>query len=308
MMVLELSGIEMKFSGVRALRGIDLALALGEVVGYVGPNGAGKTTTLNIASTLLRPSHGSVRLLGEDAFASVGNTRRLIGYMPEQFGVYDDMQVEEYLRFFAGAYHLESEKVGGIISEVLAGMDLASHAMHPIATLSKGMKQRLFFAKTLLHSPRLILLDEPFSGLDPMACSLVRQRIRAEAERGRGILIASHDLGELEQVTDRVVAIRGGLLVPVGDPDSADKRRRYELRCGGAAEKAAILLTARLGQDAVCREGVGTLLVKVADEAAAGNLLAELVRAKITVTSFAERQESLRDAVVKVFSERKQDG
>jgi ABC-2 type transport system ATP-binding protein len=304
MMVLELVGIEMRFSGVRALKGIDLALAFGEVVGYVGPNGAGKTTTLNIASTLLRPSHGSVRLLGEDAFASMRNSRSQIGYMPEQFGVYDDMQVAEYLRFFADAYHLDSEKAGRTIADGLASMELASRASHPIATLSKGMKQRLFFAKTLLHSPRLILLDEPFSGLDPMACTLVRQRIRAEAESGRAVMIASHDLGELEQVADRVVAIRNGLLVSVAGPEAAGKRRLYELRCGGAAEPASVLLSARLGPGAVRREGADTLLVEVADEAAAGSLLAELVRANIAITSFAERQDSLRDAVAKVFSEK----
>jgi ABC-2 type transport system ATP-binding protein len=223
--VLELEAIEMIFGGLAVLRGIDLEVGGGEIVAYVGPNGVGKTTTLHIAATLLRPTRGKVSVLGRDTRAEPDGARAAVGYMTEEFGVYDDMRAREYLEFFADAYELS---------------DLAGR---PIGQLSKGQKQRLFFIKTFLHEPALILLDEPFSGMDPLAVGWACRRIVAEAALGRAFVVASHEMEPLLRVATRVVGLKQGRLIA----DAGDSRDAvYRIRLAGDTARASGWLAERL--------------------------------------------------------------
>ncbi len=292
--VLAIKGIEMRYLAVRALAGIDLSVSRGEVIGYIGPNGAGKTTTLAIAATLLRPTKGRVRLLGEDAFADVHKTRARIGYMPEQPGIYDDMRAAEYLQFFCDAQGVDGSLAAAKIKSSLAEMGLEQVACLPLQALSKGMKQKLFFASTFLHSPPLLLLDEPFSGIDPDASRAVRAKIRAEALAGKAFVISSHDLGALEQVSTRVVMIRNGKLISDAPLDDPAPRVIYDVEASGDRERVASLVRERFGGSIV--SGSGDLMqLELATSVDAREVLAALVRAELGVASFARRRASLRD-------------
>jgi ABC-2 type transport system ATP-binding protein len=241
--VLELEAIEMIFGGLAVLRGIDLEVGGGEIVAYVGPNGVGKTTTLHIAATLLRPTRGKVSVLGRDTRAEPDGARAAVGYMTEEFGVYDDMRAREYLEFFADAYELSASVASARVSAGLAEADLADLAGRPIGQLSKGQKQRLFFIKTFLHEPALILLDEPFSGMDPLAVGWACRRIVAEAALGRAFVVASHEMEPLLRVATRVVGLKQGRLIA----DAGDSRDAvYRIRLAGDTARASGWLAERL--------------------------------------------------------------
>jgi ABC-2 type transport system ATP-binding protein len=298
--VIELSQIEVRFLAVRALKGIDLSIAAGEIVGYVGPNGAGKTTTLNVAATLLRPNRGQVRLNGADAFANLGSSRAQIGYMPESFGVYDDMTVSEYLRFFGRAYHLPDSRCAEVSERSLVEAGLADVATQTVAGLSKGMKQRLFFIKTFLHDPALVLLDEPFSGLDPIACRIVREKIQAEAHRGKAFLIASHDLAELEASATRVIAIRDGLLLPF-QPSQSQEAEVCAIRVAADVERAITALRQRFPTAPLRRSGAATILIEMSRPGEERDILAALLEAEVSIASFVKRGTSLSECFEREF-------
>ncbi len=293
--VLALAGVEMHFLAVRALNGIDLTISEGEIVGFIGPNGAGKTTTLAIAATLLRPTLGSVRLFGADGFADVRSARTRIGYMPELPGVYDDMQVVEYLEFFSAAHDIPPPVAARKIDSCLEEMDLTGAARYPVSTLSKGMKQKLFFGRTLLHDPRLLLLDEPFSGLDPGTCRTVQAAILEHARRGRAFLVASHDLTTLERIATRVVTLSKGAIVADGTADrqTAAGTRIYEIDAGEDSERAASLLRERFAGEVIRAEP--TLLVALAETIDPRQVLSSLVHSGVGVAAFTRRRASLHD-------------
>jgi ABC-2 type transport system ATP-binding protein len=186
------------------------------VFGFIGPNGAGKTTTIKVLATLLKPSFGSVRVMGTDVTASPQSVRKNIGYVPDSFGVYEDLSVVEYLLFFAAAYRIEREKRAGTVKDVLALTDLSNKADSQVDALSRGMKQRLGIARILLHDPQLLLLDEPASGLDPRARIELRELLKELQRMGKTILVSSHILHELSQLCTRIGIIEAGKLVAEG--------------------------------------------------------------------------------------------
>ncbi len=294
--VLSLAGVEMRFLAVRALAGIDLTISEGEIVGFIGPNGAGKTTALSIAATLLRPTEGSVRLFGADAFADVRSARAQIGYMPELPGVYDDMQVVEYLEFFGAAHKIPPPVAAEKIALCLEQMDLTHAARYPVSALSKGMKQKLFFGRTLLHDPRLLLLDEPFSGLDPGTGRTVQAAILEHARRGKSFLVASHDLTTLERIATRVVTLRKGAIVADGraDPELAGGTMIYEIDAGEDSERAVSLLREQFAGEMIRAEGP-SLLVSLAETIDPREVLASLVHSGVGVAAFVRRRASLHD-------------
>ncbi|HEX4263304.1 MAG TPA: ABC transporter ATP-binding protein [Verrucomicrobiae bacterium] len=199
-----------------AVRNLSLAIPRGEVFGFIGPNGAGKTTTIKVLATLLKPTSGTVSVLGTDVTLSPQNVRRSIGYVPDSFGVYEDLSVAEYLHFFAAAYRIDRNKRAGTVKDVLALTDLSNKAGSQVDALSRGMKQRLGIARILLQDPQLLLLDEPASGLDPRARIELRELLKELQRMGKTILVSSHILHELAQLCTRIGIIEAGQLVAEG--------------------------------------------------------------------------------------------
>jgi len=199
-----------------AVRGLSFTIPRGEIFGFIGPNGAGKTSTIKVLATLLKPASGRALVAGIDVARDPQSVRRRIGYMPDFFGVYDDLTAREYLHFFAAAYDIASAKREAIVRDVLALTDLSEKTDAPVDALSRGMKQRLGLARVLLHDPDLLLLDEPASGLDPRARIEMRELLKELQAMGKTILVSSHILHELAQLCTSIGIVEAGQLVACG--------------------------------------------------------------------------------------------
>ena len=219
MAFVEVKRLRVCYGTTVAVRDLSFEIPQGEVFGFIGPNGAGKTTTIKVLATLLKPEAGSVRIGDTDVVRQPQKVRPRIGYMPDFFGVYEDLTVTEYLHFFAAAYRLGLSKRRAVVGDVLELTDLTDKRDTQVDALSRGMKQRLGLARVLLHDPELLLLDEPASGLDPRARIEIRELLKELEKMGKTILISSHILHELSQVCTRVGIIEAGRMVAQGSLD-----------------------------------------------------------------------------------------
>jgi ABC-2 type transport system ATP-binding protein len=201
-----------KYGDMYAIQSIELDLAAGDLFGFIGPNGAGKTTTMKILATLLNPTHGEAYVCGHSIYNAPKEIRRLVGYMPDFFGVYDDMKVIEYLEFFAAAYRITGPKRRQVCNEKLELVDLDFKRDAYANTLSRGQTQRLGLARVLLHEPQVLLLDEPLSGLDPRARIEMRAVLRRLGQQGKTIMVSSHILPELADMCNKVGIIDRGVM------------------------------------------------------------------------------------------------
>jgi ABC-2 type transport system ATP-binding protein len=209
-------GLTRLYGAMTALASLDLTVNRGDLFGFIGSNGAGKTTTLRILATFLAPSGGRAEILGHDVVADADSVRHVIGYMPDFFGVYKDMEVTEYLDFFGACYKIPSSQREKTVNDVLELVGLSGKKGALIGALSRGMQQRLGLARVLIHDPQLLLLDEPASGLDPRA-RIEMMAILQELQRmGKTIIISSHILSELETLCNRVGIIEKGKLIYSG--------------------------------------------------------------------------------------------
>lgn len=199
-----------------AVKGISLDIPKGEVFGFIGPNGAGKSSTFRVLATLQPKFRGMALVCGLDVLSQAQKVRDIMGFVPDFFGVYEDLTALEYLNFFAAAYKLPISKRKGTIDDVLTLTDMTHKAQSPVDSLSRGMKQRLALARVLLHDPQVLLLDEPSSGLDPRARIEMRELLKALREMGKTILISSHILSELSQLCTRIGIIELGQMVAQG--------------------------------------------------------------------------------------------
>ena len=212
-----------------ALNRLNLTLQQGDVYGFIGPNGAGKTTTMRILATLLNPSWGEATVCGYSIYTGSKEIRRVIGYMPDFFGVYDDMKVIEYLEFFASAYRIKGAARRKICEEVLELVDLTYKRDALVTSLSRGMTQRLGLARTLLHDPQVLLLDEPASGLDPRARIEMRALLKELRNMGKTILVSSHILPELADICNKIGIIEQGCLLVNGEVIDVMKQVRTDI-------------------------------------------------------------------------------
>ncbi|TWU57368.1 ABC transporter ATP-binding protein [Rubripirellula reticaptiva] len=201
-----------KYGDAFAIKAIDLDLQAGDLFGFIGPNGAGKTTTMRIIATLLEPSWGEAYVCGHSVHTAPKEIRRLVGYMPDFFGVYDDMTVVEYLEFFAASYRITGQARRKRVDEMLEIVDLDFKRDAYANTLSRGQTQRLGLARTLLHDPQVLLLDEPLSGLDPRARIEMRNLLRKLGQMGKTVIVSSHILPELADVCNKIGIIDKGEL------------------------------------------------------------------------------------------------
>jgi ABC-2 type transport system ATP-binding protein len=212
----EIMDLTVRYGRTTAVRELNLSIPQGEVFGFIGPNGAGKTTTIKALATLVRPTWGRAVVGGVNVVTHPVEARRKIGYMPDFFGVYDDLTAGEYLHFFAAAYRVAPERRARVVEDVLTLTDLTHKKDAQVDALSRGMKQRLGLARVLLHDPELLLLDEPASGLDPRARIEMRELLKELGRMGKTIIVSSHILHELAQVCTRIGIIEAGRLVAAG--------------------------------------------------------------------------------------------
>src|SRR6476620_5234943 len=211
--MIETRALTKMYGDLYALNRLSIKLEKGDVYGFIGPNGAGKTTTMRILATLLNPTWGEATVCGYSIYTGAKEIRRSIGYMPDFFGVYDDMKVIEYLEFFAAAYRIKGPARKKICEEVLELVDLTYKRDALVTSLSRGMTQRLGLARGLLHDPQVLLLDEPASGLDPRARIEIRALLKELRTMGKTILVSSHILPELADICNKVGIIERGELV-----------------------------------------------------------------------------------------------
>ncbi|MFI0484076.1 ABC transporter ATP-binding protein [Actinomadura sp. 9N215] len=307
---IEARGVTRRFGAVQALDGLDIAVPYGQVTALVGPNGAGKTTLLLILATLLAPDAGEVRIAGHDVRRRPAEVRDALGWMPDTFGVYDQLTVDEYLGFFADAYGLPKEERPHRVRALLSLVHLEDKLGQPVHALSRGQKQRLGMARALVHRPRVLLLDEPASGLDPRSRIELRDLLRSLAADGAAVLVSSHILSELEEIADRVVLVDHGRTAgdhAMADLTGVEARVRWRIRSLDAG-----LLTAALPRVLDGRTGLeptadlpGGAEVGPFTEAEAAALLAELVAADVPVSGLAPAGSALESAYLAMTENRR---
>ncbi len=308
--IIEIRGLSKQYGALQALQDLTLDVAEGSVVGFIGPNGAGKTTTMRILTTLLRPTAGTATVAGYSVLRQPREVRRVIGYMPDFFGVYDDMKVWEYLDFFAACYDIPYGQRKALIDDLLALVDLGHKKEDFVESLSRGMKQRLCLARTLAHDPQVLILDEPASGLDPRARVEMRELLRELKLMGKTIFFSSHILSEVADVCTSVAILEAGRLVAHGDFEQMRQQfrphRLVEIRVLGdvAPLRAALLgvpeIHAVFGHEQLPIPTNALRLEYAGDEGQLSALLARLIGEGLEVTQFGEVTGNLEDLFMQV--------
>ncbi|HAH44414.1 MAG TPA: multidrug ABC transporter ATP-binding protein [Planctomycetaceae bacterium] len=246
--MIETRNLTKRYGDLIAVNNINLSLGEGDVYGFIGPNGSGKTTTMRMIATLLSPDYGEAYVCGKSIYTHPEEIRRLVGFMPDFFGVYDDMTVIEYLEFFASAYRIKGPQRRKICEEKLELVDMTFKRDAMVNQLSRGQTQRIGLARVLLHEPQVLLLDEPDSGLDPRARIEIRNLLKRLGELKKTVIVSSHILPELADVCTRVGMIEKGNLIVDDNVDEVMKKARQQIilhvGVGENTDKAAALLQA----------------------------------------------------------------
>jgi ABC-2 type transport system ATP-binding protein len=302
--VIELRDLTKKYGELFAIKQIDLELSKGDVYGFIGPNGAGKTTTMRILATLLNPTWGEAYVAGYSIYTKPKEIRRIIGYMPDFFGVYDDMKVIEYLEFFAAAYRIKGPSRQKVCTEVLDLVDLGYKGQALVTSLSRGMTQRLGLARVLLHDPQVLLLDEPASGLDPRARIEIRTLLKRLRDMGKTIMVSSHILPELADICNKIGIIERGELIVNANVDEVMRQVRQhtiiDIAVVGDRDAAAGLLQSHEIVSGV-EEGDGYLRVILADrDSDYSQLATALITAGHKLTMFREEEINLETAFMEL--------
>ena len=298
--MIETNDLTKMYGELYALNRLNLTLHQGDVYGFIGPNGAGKTTTMRILATLLNPSWGEATVCGYSIYTGSKEIRRVIGYMPDFFGVYDDMKVIEYLEFFASAYRIKGAARRKICEEVLELVDLTYKRDALVTSLSRGMTQRLGLARTLLHDPQVLLLDEPASGLDPRARIEMRALLKELRSMGKTILVSSHILPELADICNKIGIIEQGKLLVNGEVTEVMKQVRSDIvlniAVSGRLADAANVLEGQPEVESV-EDKNGVLIVKLHEGVNQYGFLANrLINQGFELTLFKEDEINLETA------------
>ena len=303
--MLEVQGLRKVYGTLVAVNGIEFALQPGDIFGFIGSNGAGKTTTIKMLATLLEPSAGTARLNGIDVVHDPMEIKRRIGYMPDFFGLYDDVKVWEYLDFFATLYEVPVRERPKVIDNVLELTDLTIKKDSFVSSLSRGMQQRLCLAKCLVHDPELLLLDEPASGLDPRARAELKELLAELGRMGKIVIVSSHILPELADFCNTVGIIERGDLMAFGPVREVVKTiqaaKVIEIHLLEGAAEASMFLH---GKPHVANTHMmGSTTVKVEFEGTEEDqalMLKAVIDAGFRVTEFREESADLEDVFLKV--------
>ncbi|MBS1251373.1 MAG: putative ABC transporter ATP-binding protein YxlF [Anaerolineales bacterium] len=304
MSAIETTNLTKQFNGLTAVDQLELRIEPGTLYGFIGPNGAGKTTTLRLLAGLLEPDAGDIRLAGDDIQRHPEAARWLVGYMPDFFGVYDDMRVWEYLDFFGRCYNLPADRRARLVDELLALVDLDGKCDDYVENLSRGMRQRLCLAHALVHDPQILLLDEPASGLDPRARVEIRELLRELQRMGKTIIVSSHILSELAEMCDQVGIIEQGRLLVSGPMRDVRRHLRHEriirLTVISDVEQARATLAKFKGIGEVFEVNGGLQATFTGDAEATAGLLAYLIHHNVKVTNFTEDVTDLEDVFLQI--------
>ncbi|MCH2180697.1 MAG: ABC transporter ATP-binding protein [Mariniblastus sp.] len=289
-----------KYGEMFAIKSINLDLQQGDLFGFIGPNGAGKTTTMRIIATLLEPSWGEAYVCGHSIYNAPKEIRRLVGYMPDFFGVYDDMKVIEYLEFFAASYRIKGTERRKKCDEMLETVDLDFKRDAFANTLSRGQTQRLGLARVLLHDPQVLLLDEPLSGLDPRARIEMRNLMRRLGTMGKTVIVSSHILPELADICNKIGIIdKGELKVSAEVTDVMNQVRDQTVLHVGVDTNSETAAKVLEQNELVSRveQGDGHLVVTLKSQTKDySQLAADLINQGIGLTLFQEEEVSLESA------------
>ncbi|QDV75898.1 ABC transporter ATP-binding protein [Botrimarina mediterranea] len=287
-----------------AVENLNLSIGKGELFGFIGPNGAGKSTTIRFLATLLRPTHGEATVAGHSVTDDPIAVRRSIGYMPDMFGVYDGMKVWEFLDFFAVAYEVPRNQRKAIIGDVLELLDLTHKRDDYVNGLSRGMKQRLCLAKTLVHDPPVLILDEPASGLDPRARLEVKALLKELRKMGKTILISSHILTELADICTSIGIIERGKLLLHGPIESVYRKiqqhRRLEIRFTGDPAAGVSLVRSDPHVRSLQEGPRGVTIEYSGGETDVARLMQTLAAGQVGLVSFADKEPTLEDVFMMV--------
>lgn len=304
--MIETSALTKRYGNLTALESVNLQINDGEIYGFIGPNGAGKTTAISILATLITPTSGTAKVAGMDVVTQPDTVRRLIGYMPDEYNLYDDLTVWEYLDFFAACYQIREKNRKGILEQVLDLTDLIKKRDALIQGLSKGMRQRLCLARTLLHDPKVLLLDEPAAGLDPRARVELRELLKTLRDMGKTILVSSHILPELSDFCDSIGVIEAGRLVAQGrvadilsQVSGSDVIR---LRFLGRMEEAERFLSTHpsVKGHAPPNRDLEIEIRLVGGDAALQHLLRDLIQAELPLVEVSRQSADLEDVFMRL--------
>jgi ABC-2 type transport system ATP-binding protein len=303
--MIELRNLHRHFGATRAVDDVSFTVRQGQVFGYIGPNGAGKTTSMRILATLDLPTGGDAMVDGFSVVNDPDRVRRRLGFMPDYFTTYANVNVREYLDFFARAYQLRGQRRSDAVDRVMSFTGLDVLAEKPIDGLSKGMKQRLCLGRALVHDPAVMVLDEPAAGLDPRARIELREMIRTLANGGKTILISSHILTELAAICDVVGILERGKLLAVGTVEEIQQQGQRPQNC---VEVRLLDGTAALGDWLGRQPGVGQLqlngdtvrFLHAGDAEAEAALLRSMIEAGFRVIAFGTQRQTLEDVFMQI--------
>jgi len=310
--IIEIRDLSKTFAKRLAVDHVNLTVESGEIFGLVGPNGAGKTTTMRMLVTLLQPDHGEILVGGHSVGKAPREVRRLIGFMPDSFGVYGDMTVQEYLDFFGACYQIPPAQRLSLINDLLELVDITHRRDDMVDTLSRGLKQRLGLARVLIHDPNILVLDEPASGLDPRARVEIRELLLEIARLGKTIIFSSHILADVAELCTRVGIMEGGKLVAVGTLDQLTEKAvphrliRVAFLNQIQVENAQSALAALPGISAVrAQDGLGKAdwvaleAEFIGDDEALRTLLANLIAQGLPIVHFSEDTHNLEEVFMR---------
>ncbi|MEJ8546075.1 ABC transporter ATP-binding protein [Brevibacillus borstelensis] len=295
--MIETVHLSKSYGKVQALIDLQLRIEQGKVFGFIGPNGAGKSTTMMILATLLEPTEGEAFVCGYDVRREPAQVRQSLGYMPDFFGVYDNLTAVEYLDFYAGAFKIAPHKRSSLIADLLELVNLSDKAEAYVDSLSRGMQQRLSLARCLIHDPQVLILDEPASGLDPRARIELREILKQLRCMGKTILISSHILPELAELCDDIGIIEKGRLIACGGLDEVSIRARgvtlMMVKTLSNHHRAALLLEENAFVEDLEENMDGFRFRFIGSEHQKAELLRKLIEAEVAVAYFGESSENL---------------
>jgi len=302
--MLRIEGLSKQYGKFTAVDDLSLEINEGEIFGFVGPNGAGKTTTLKMIATLLKPTLGKIFIDGVEISKNLKEVRDTIGYMPDFFGVYDDLKVDEYLHFYGDVAGLSEEESRKMIIDLLQLVDLAHKKESYVDTLSRGMKQRLCLARSLIHNPKLLILDEPASGMDPRARVQMKEILRELRKMGKTILISSHILPELAELCTSIGIIEQGKMIISGPVDEIMAKVKgtnlIKMRTLGSMDKGLKILKEDPSVNEIYEDDNSVEFEFAGEEAEAVILLKRLLNNDIPVISFSPTESNLEEIFMKV--------
>lgn len=302
--MIEIRNLSKKYGTFHALKDISLHIEKGTVFGFVGPNGAGKSTTMSILATLMLPTSGVAKVGGFDVTQHPKEVRKRIGYMPDFFGVYDQLKSTEYLHFYGASYGIPRAEREQLIPQLLELVNLSDKADTYVDSLSRGMKQRLCLARCLVHDPDVLILDEPASGLDPRARIEMREILKELKLMGKTIIISSHILPELAEMVDEIGVIEHGEMVAQGKVADIQSRLRVKkvihIRTLEREEELAEKLRDEPFVTSVLTDNTGVHVHYGGDDMQQSALLRQVVSWEIPIVSFQEAQSNLEDVFLEI--------